>query len=227
MAEEKIEVPKHKWYQFIDTLTRLDELLEALLKVQQQTLEVLKGLRPPTVAVAVPPVAPPIPPEVIPFPPAPPELEPITTRLDGIMSQLISLNRKTDDIIDLLKLAIKVIPKPLGSIRKFGKIVTSDTFKTVAEYTPERGKRFHLTKIVVSCPEDVEAQVFWMNKPLTVIYNIMGKIPFTDWYPWDYRTHPELKEIIGDGASKIELKVRYPSGGVAAECYGEIVGEET
>lgn len=225
MAEEKIEIPKHKWYQFIDTLTRLDELLEALLKVQQQTLEVLKGLRPPTVAVAVPPEAPPAPPII--FPPAPPELEPVTKRLDGIVDQLSNLNTKADGIIKLLEIAVKVIPKPLGSVRKFNKITTSDTFTTVVEYTPERGKRFHLTKIVVSCPEDVQAQVFWMNKPLTVIYNIMGNIPFTDWYPWDYRTHPELREIIGDGASKIELKVRYPSGGTAAECYGEIVGEES
>jgi len=115
---------------------------------------------------------------------------------------------------------MNVVAKPSGKISVFNSVVTTGEFQTAVEYTPSAGKRFMLTKIVVSCWQEVEAQIFWADEPITPIYEISGGIPFTDWFPYDY------KNIIGDGVSKVELKVRFPEGGVSAKCYCEIVGEE-
>jgi len=115
---------------------------------------------------------------------------------------------------------MNVVAKPSGKISVSNSVVTTGEFQTAVEYTPSAGKRFMLTKIVVSCWQEVEAQIFWADEPITPIYEISGGIPFTDWFPYDY------KNIIGDGVSKVELKVRFPEGGVSAKCYCEIVGEE-
>jgi len=115
---------------------------------------------------------------------------------------------------------MNVVAKPSGNISVSNSVVTTGEFQTAVEYTPNAGKQFMLTKIVVSCWQEVEAQIFWADEPITPIYEISGGIPFTDWFPYDY------KNIIGDGVSKIELKVRFPEGGVSAKCYCEIVGEE-
>ena len=186
-------------------LAKLAEIEARREKIDSEMLSVLR-----TIAARLGVV------EVI-IPPAPP------LTLEDLIAKLDELGRKIDTLIEETK---KVIPKPAGPIRAFDKKTTTSTFATIAELTPAAGKTFHLTKIVVSCLEDVEAQLFFKDKELTVIYKIMGKLPFTDWFPFDYRTHPDLRPIIGDGTSKIELKARYPSGGTAAECYAEIIGEE-
>ena len=115
---------------------------------------------------------------------------------------------------------MNVVAKPSGKISVSNSVVTTGEFQTAVEYTPNAGKQFMLTKIVVSCWQEVEAQIFWAGESITPIYEISGGVPFTDWFPYDY------KNIIGDGASKVELKVRFPEGGVSAKCYCEIVGEE-
>jgi len=115
---------------------------------------------------------------------------------------------------------MNVVAKPSGKISVSNSVVTTGEFQTAVEYTPNAGKQFMLTKIVVSCWQEVEAQVFWAGEPITPIYEISGGVPFTDWFPYDY------KKMVGDGVSKVELKVRFPEGGVSAKCHCEIVGEE-
>lgn len=44
VTDEIIEIPKSQWYHFIDALTRMDELLEANLKVSAAILEAVKVL---------------------------------------------------------------------------------------------------------------------------------------------------------------------------------------
>ena len=118
-----------------------------------------------------------------------------------------------------------VIAQPEGRIVAQDSITTTDTFATICSYTPKDGKRFHLTKIVVSCEEDVIAQVLWKGEQeITIPYVVMGKLPFTDWFPFNYWEEDAVKKIIGDGTSKIELKAKYVSTG--ATCYGQLVGEE-
>jgi len=125
MAEEKIEIPKHRWYQFIDTLTRLDELLEAHLKLEQQILEVLKGIRPPVVPPA-PPVVP------IRFPPAPPELEPLTIRIESLIERVGLI---IDRINILQELVSALVPYP-NRVAK----VEIDTAKTEQISLRKEGK---------------------------------------------------------------------------------------
>ena len=150
-------------------------------------------------------IAPPAPPVVVPPPVVPPEWRPI--------------------IEPLLKHYWQVVPKPTGPVRHYDKVTTTATFQTVAEITPSAGTTFYPAKIIVACLEDVEAQLFWDGKELGPMYKVMGKLPFTDWFPFDYQTILRRK-LIGNGEIKLELKVRYPTGGTAAECYGEISGME-
>jgi len=90
----------------------------------------------------------------------------------------------------------------------------------VAEITPSQGKVFHLTKMAVSCGEDVEARLRWAGTPVGIRYFIMGKLPFTDWFPWKWNP------CEGDGVKKFDVQVRYPAGGVSAWVEAEICGEE-
>jgi hypothetical protein len=118
-----------------------------------------------------------------------------------------------------------VIAQPEGRIVEQNSITTESDWKTVCSYTPKSGMRFHLTKVVVSCEEDVIAQVFWKGEQeITIPYVIMGKLPFTDWFPFNYWEEDPVKKIVGDGTSKVELKAKYVSTG--ATCYGQLVGEE-
>jgi len=55
---------------------------------------------------------------------------------------------------------------------------------------------------------------------MSVEYYVMGKLPFTDWFPWGWQP------CEGDGAKKFELQVKYPSGGTAGTVHAEICGEE-
>jgi len=119
----------------------------------------------------------------------------------------------------------EVIPKPTGSIRDYGNVTTTTEYQTVAKIKPKADKKFKLTKIIVSCPEDVMYQLYWQGQALAPEIYVMAKIPIFDWYPYGYRTKDD-KDLVGDGSAEIELKVKYPSGGTAATCNGEISGDE-
>jgi len=113
-----------------------------------------------------------------------------------------------------------VIPRPMGGVQEKGTVTTTDTFQTVASKVVSTGKKFQLAKILVGCSEDVEFQLRWDGSVVCGPVTLSGKIPFTDWFPWNY------KEMIGDGSKAVDIQARYPSGGSAGSCYGEIVGEE-
>ena len=80
-ADGYIKVPKRRWWQIADVLTRQDELMDAILKVLGAINEKLAAWAPPA-----PPALPPAP--APPAPPAPPEWIPLTSRLDIIASRL-------------------------------------------------------------------------------------------------------------------------------------------
>jgi len=118
--------------------------------------------------------------------------------------------------------AAKVIPRPRGTTKAKGSVTTTDTYQTVTgcEIAVTKGKTFHLAKLTVSCSEDVMVKIRWDGSDISVEYYVMAKLPFTDWFPWDW--HP----CEGDGTKKIDVQAKYPSGGAAATVYCELAGEE-
>jgi len=116
--------------------------------------------------------------------------------------------------------AKEVIAKPKGKTKAKGSVTTTSTYQTVAEITVTNGKTFHLAKLTVSCSEDVMVKIRWDGTDISIEYYVMAKLPFTDWFPWDW--HP----CEGDGTKKIDVQAKYPSGGVAAMVFAELSGEE-
>lgn len=123
---------------------------------------------------------------------------------------------------------IRVIPEPTGPIVAQGSLAApTGSYTTVASYVPTKGKRFDLTKITVSCSQDIIVQLTWGGQAITIPYYIMAKLPFTDWFPLDYHAVTHSQYLQGDGNTKLELKAKIPSGGTAAQVDAEIVGEES
>jgi len=114
----------------------------------------------------------------------------------------------------------EIIPRPKGGILEKGSVTTTATYQTVATRTVTNGLQFQLAKIIVSCDQDVLYKLRWAGSDISAEVYVMAKVPFTDWFPWDY------KEMIGDGSKAFDIQVKYPSGGSAGTCYAEIVGEE-
>lgn len=192
-------------------VTRLDTLLEYIAKgeVREEKLKTemvallrtisaqLRGLPP---AVLAPPVK--VPP-----------IEVITTTKTPTVAKAVPI----------------VVPKPEAPIVVRGKVTTTDSYKVVGScsYTINDGKRFQPAKVIVSCPEDVMFKLVWQEKDVSIEYYVMAKLPFTDWFPWNYlEIKPGAKALYGDGKSKLELHAKYPSGGTPAEVHAEISGEE-
>jgi len=115
----------------------------------------------------------------------------------------------------------EVIPRPKSTVKAKGSITTQSTYQTVCSITVPAGKTFHPTKMTVSCDQDVLAKLVWDGEDISIEYYVMGGIPFTDWYPYGWNP------CEGDGTKKIELQVKYPSGGASGSCQGEICGEIT
>ena len=114
----------------------------------------------------------------------------------------------------------EVIPRPLGVKKVRGSATTAEDYATIAEIVVSKDKTFHLTKVVVSCAEDVIFKLVWDGEDISPEYYVMGKLPFTDWFPWGWNP------CIGDGKKKFELQAKHPPGGVAATVNVEICGEE-
>jgi hypothetical protein len=113
-----------------------------------------------------------------------------------------------------------VTPKPLATAKTKGSIDTEADYATVVAITVAKDKTLHLAKIVVTCPEDVMFKLVWDGEDISVEYYVMGKMPFTDWFPWGWNP------CVGDGAKVFELQAKYPPGGTAGTVYAEICGEE-
>jgi len=113
-----------------------------------------------------------------------------------------------------------VIPRPKGGILEKGSITTSGTYQTVASHVVTNLKTFQLAKILISCDEDIMYKLTWSGADVSTEVYVSSKIPFTDWFPWNYKT------MLGDGIVTFTIEAKYPSGGGAGTCYAEIVGEE-
>ena len=109
--------------------------------------------------------------------------------------------------------------RPKGGVRVKGSATTTAAYATVAEYTVLTDYKLELAKILVSCPNDVMYQLLWNGVVVSPEVYVAGKVPFTDWFPWEY------VYMRGDGSKKFQLQVKYPTGGAAATCHAEIVGE--
>jgi len=114
----------------------------------------------------------------------------------------------------------EVIPKPRGDITVQGNITTTSEFQDVCSRTITKDKVFKLAKITVSCPEDCVVRLTVDNTPLSIEYTIMGKLPFTDWFPPGWKAH----ELKGDGSKKIKIQAKYVD--TAATLHAEFCGEE-
>lgn len=114
---------------------------------------------------------------------------------------------------------LKVYTKPKGGIQKRGSIATTtDTYQDLVTHTVTNGKKFRLAKILVSAKEDTWIRYMWNTTQISPDILVSGKLPFTDWFPYDYY------DMIGDGVKQFKIQAKKDvSAGV---CYGEITGEE-
>jgi hypothetical protein len=113
-----------------------------------------------------------------------------------------------------------VIPRPMGGSKDEGSVTTTANYQEVAAITPGKGYTLQLAKSLVSCDQDVMYKLQWNALDIGPEVLVAAKTPTPDWYPWGY----EVME--GDGALKLALLAKYPSGGSAGTCFGELVGEE-
>jgi len=115
---------------------------------------------------------------------------------------------------------IQVIARPMGGIHEFGSIATGSDWATVTSYTVTDGAQFQLAKTLISCDQDVLYRLKWAGVVVSPEILVPASTPFPDWYPWDWET------MEGDGSDALVLEAKYPSGGYAGTCHGEIIGEE-
>jgi len=165
-------------------------------------------------------------------------------RADKILSGITILSEDGDFYVDSIRLGLatevvtgavdvsqgvpralqaEAIARPKGfemdGFPKKGSVTTTATYATVVEYTVPDGYKYELTKILISCPEDVMYKIRWDGTDKSAEVYVTGGIPFTDWFPWGYI------KMWGDDVKKIDIQVKYPSGGAAATCHAELVGE--
>lgn len=213
MSLPRTEAPEPPQPRLLDLLsrfiTRTDELLGYLAEMEKRreardervlkALESLGGVRAAAVAV---------------------ERVTVSPEVKDLITQIVNMTVTTME-----EVVREVIAKPTGKIRNYGSETTTDSYATVVKLKPKQGSIFKPTKMLVSCPEDVMCQLKWGGEELGPEIYVMAKLPFTDWFPYGFRTKQD-KDLAGDGNQEFELTVKYPSGGTAATCHAEISGDE-
>lgn len=113
-----------------------------------------------------------------------------------------------------------VTPKPAANKVLRGSVTLTSAYQTVGncKRVIPKGKRFQITKIVVSCPEDYYAKITFGGADESVEYCQMGKSVLTDWYPCGD------KVFVGDGTKELNIQAKYVT--TAATLWAEIVGVE-
>lgn len=187
---------------------RQDKLLEYLAETQRQMLTLLRtvsGVSP----VLPPPPAPPI---------LPPTAAPVTVEVTGITEEALE---------KLMQMPLPVMAYPLGRVKKKGTLASvGTTYRTVCEITVTNGKEFQLANFSLSgYGDDMFIKLVWQDNDLTPVFYAMEHLPFVQWFPPHYYTD-EGKALLGDGKSKLQLKVRAEDGTVTV-CDGELVGDES
>lgn len=134
---------------------------------------------------------------------------------DYTRSIVVSVTVDEPDLANL-----PVIPRPKGGVIGKGDITTAADYATVAEVVITNGKQFQLTKILISCTEDVQYKLVWDTTTISAEVIVPADTPFTDWFPWDYYL------MLGDGSKKFKIQAKYPTGGSAGTCHAEFNGEE-
>lgn len=110
--------------------------------------------------------------------------------------------------------------RPTGEVTDKGSITTTADYQTICAITVTNGKTFYTAKLSVSGDQDVMAKLTFDGADVSIEHYIAGGTPFTNWYPWGW------EPMEGDGSKKLELKAKFPAGGVAGTVFGEICGEE-
>lgn len=113
-----------------------------------------------------------------------------------------------------------VIPRPKGGILAKGSVTTTASYAVAASRTVTNTKSFQLAKILVSCDTDVMYRLRFNSIMISAEVYVSAKLPWTDWFPWDY--YP----MLGDGSKAFDVQVKFPPGGSAGTCEVEVVGEE-
>ena len=132
-----------------------------------------------------------------------------------VVTGAVEVNQATPE-----NLQVEAVPRPKGKVLEADSKTTTDTYATIVSYTPPSSDwRFELAKILVSCPEDVMYRLRWNEKVIGAEVYVTGGMPFTDWFPWAY------KNMRGGDTKAFDIQVKYPTGGAAATCHAEIVGE--
>jgi len=115
---------------------------------------------------------------------------------------------------------VEAVARPKGGIRDKGSVTTTGAYQTLVSRTVTNGKTFQLAKILISCSEDVQYKLRWGGSDISAEIIVPANTPWTDWFPW------EAYDMDGDGTKAFDIQVKYPSGGYAASCYAEYMGEE-
>lgn len=183
---------------------RQDKLLEYMAETQRQMLALLR-----TISGAAP-ALPPLPPVLLPAPS-------VSVELMGITEEGLE---------KLMKTPLPVMAYPLGRVKKKGTLASvGTTYTTVCEITVTTDKELQLDNFSISgYGDDMFVKLMWQDKDLTPVFYVMEHLPFVQWFPPQYFTD-EGKPLLGDGKSKLQLKVRAEDGTITV-CDGEIVGDE-
>lgn len=182
--------------------SRQDRLLEYMAESQRQILMLLRAYAPPTLIV----------------PPAAPAAPSVSVEVAGVTVQAYE---------KLLRTPLPVTASPFGRIKKKGtQASVSTTYVTVCEIEPSNGKTFEPANFSLSgYGDDMFVKLVWQDKDLTPVFYIPEHWPLQQWFPPRYYTD-EGKPLLGDGKSKLQLKVRAEDGTVTV-CDGELVGDES
>jgi len=180
---------------------RQDKLLEYMAETQRQMLVLLRTIS------GVPAL-----------PPAPAPAPSVTVEVTGITEEALE---------QLMQMPLPVMAYPLGRVKKKGTLASvGTTYTTVCEITVTDGKEFQLANFSLSgYGDDMWVKLVWQDKDLTPVFYVMEHLPFDKWFPPHYYTD-EGKALLGDGKSKLQLKVRAEDGTITV-CDGELVGDES
>ncbi len=120
-------------------------------------------------------------------------------------------------------LQAEAVARPKGyemdDFPKKGSVLTDGDWEVVVTYKVPEDYKYMLSKILVSCPEDVMYRIRFGGTVKSAEVYVTGGIPFTDWFPWGWA------KMWGGADREIDIQVMWGTDEVAATCHAELVGE--